>query len=269
MWFIILIVFAIILFLILKRIKRLRLDCITLVVGAPKTGKTTIQCYLALKAYKRALFKWRITKLIGRKTEKPLLYSNIPLKVPYVPLTKELLMREKRFAYKSVILLSETSLIADSMSSLGQSEEVQERNFQLSMFYKLIGHELHGGAVFVETQAPSDNHYALKRCLSRYYWVHSLIKWIPFVLVARVREMSFNDGETINSLNIDTTDIENNFKWLIFPKAIWKKFDCYAMSIFTDNLPVEQNEQVATCLKCKKVVSFNKRYLVYKGEDKK
>ena len=153
------IVLLIILFIVWKTHKRLKLDCITLVVGAPKTGKTTIQVYLAIKDHKKRIFKTKFKNLFRSKNNKielPLLYSNIPLKYPHVRLTKELLLREERFVYNSTILISETSLVADSMSY--KNEKMSDT---LSMFYKLIGHEMHGGAVFTETQNPSDNHFRI------------------------------------------------------------------------------------------------------------
>lgn len=76
------------------------------------------------------------------------------------------------------------------------------------MFYKLIGHELHGGAVFTETQNPSDNHYALRRCLNRYLFIQRCIKWIPFIIVFKVREMAYLDGENVNVINTVDEDLE-------------------------------------------------------------
>lgn len=154
---ILLIILLVVIFIIWKKHKKLKLDCITLVVGAPKTGKTTIQVYLAIKDNKKRRFKTKFKNIFRNKKNKielPLLYSNIPLKYQHVRLTKELLLREERFVYNSTILISETSLVADSMSY--KNEKASDT---LSMFYKLIGHEMHGGAVFVETQNPSDNHY--------------------------------------------------------------------------------------------------------------
>ena len=116
---ILLIIALVILFIVWKTHKKLKLDCITLVVGAPKTGKTTIQVYLAIKDNKRRILKTKIKNFFrskNKKQELPLLYSNIPLKYPHVRLTKELLLRTERFVYNSTILISETSLVADSMS---------------------------------------------------------------------------------------------------------------------------------------------------------
>lgn len=247
--------------------KRYRFDCVSLVVGAPKTGKTTLQVHLALKDYKKRVLRWKLKRYLRPKKykhlEKPLLYSNVPLTVPHVRLTKELLLRKERFAFNSTIIISETSLTADAMSATIKTDEQQKNNFDLNMFYKLIGHELHGGAVFTETQNPSDNHYALRRCLNRYLFIQRCIKWIPFIIVFKVREMAYLDGENVNVINTVDEDLEKNTLYYWCFKSVWKKFDAYAYSIFTDDLPkndkIEKREK--NDLKVDEVVSFNKRYL--------
>lgn len=244
-WIILIILAVFLLIYFWSKIKRLKLDCITLVVGAPKTGKTTIQVYLAIKDNKKRIFKTKLKNIFRKKDNKielPLLYSNIPLKYPHVRLTKELLLREQRFVYNSTILISETSLVADSMSYKNE-----EQSDTLSLFYKLIGHEMQGGAVFVETQNPSDNHYALKRCLNRYLFIYHMTKWVPFFLFVKVREFAYLDGvEGVN--NNFNEDMEDTMKTLIISKRIWKKFDAYTYSVLTDNLKVDrkviQPEQV-------------------------
>lgn len=266
------IIIAIILLIIFLRFwlvyrKRYRFDCVSLVVGAPKTGKTTLQVHLALKDYKKRVLRWKLKRLLKPKKykhlEKPLLYSNVPLTVPHVRLTKELLLRKERFAFNSTIIISETSLTADAMSATIKTDEQQKNNFDLNMFYKLIGHELHGGAVFTETQNPSDNHYALRRCLNRYLFIQRCIKWIPFIIVFKVREMAYLDGENVNVINTVDEDLEKNTLYYWCFKSVWNKFDAYAYSIFTDDLP--KNDKIEKRdkgdLKVNEVVSFNKRYL--------
>lgn len=98
---------------------------------------------------------------------------------------------------------------------------------------------MQGGAVYVETQNPSDNHYSLKRCLNRYLFIHHLTKWIPFILIARVREFAYLDG--VDGINNNfNEDMDESMKLLFIPKSIWKKFDAYTYSILTDNLEVNR-----------------------------
>ena len=149
-----------------------------LVTGGVKTGKTTLSVRLVYKTWKKQVLKVRIQnallsvfKFLGFKKFKdvekkplPLIYSNIPINMPYVPLTQKLIQREERFVYGSVIYVCESSLLADSMSF--KDEYVNE---QLLLLNKLIGHETKGGYLFYDTQAIGDNHFSIKRCLSTYF----------------------------------------------------------------------------------------------------
>jgi len=233
--------------------------------GGVKTGKTSLTVYLAIKKYKQNHRHWWIkTHIFQQKNvEEPLLYSNIPLNMKYVPLTTDIIERKKRMNYKSVVILSESSLVIDSMCY--KDDLLNEK---VMLFIKLFGHETHGGSMFIETQAINDNHFAIKRCLNKYVWIHSLIKWIPFVLVFRVRELLYSEDMSTNAFN---EDIEDTTKILIISKSVWKKFDCYCYSKFTDGLDIEQTEIDNTDgnLKAEEIISFRKyKTLKVKGVDK-
>lgn len=228
----------------------------TLITGGIKTGKSTLSVYLALRKYRRVLCLWYIKcafmsvfKPKKQKPEKPLFYSNIPIKCKYVPITKDLLLRNERFAYKSVIYICESSLIADSQ--LIRNADVNER---LLLFNKLIAHETRGGCVFYDTQSISDCHYSIKRALSSYLYIHHTCKYVPFYLLMWVREFKYNDDNS--TLNTVQSDVEDDLKLIIVPKRIWKKFDCYAFSSMTDNLPVNKNVSIPVSLKADEIVSF-------------
>lgn len=253
------------LFVYLRVRKIPKLGSMTLVSGGIKTGKSTLSVYLALRKIRHNRFIWRIKcvffkifKFLRIKKfknkplpEEPLLYSNIPLKVRYVPLTNELLNREHRFNYKSVVYVCESSLIADS-----QMIKNPVLNEQLLLFNKLFAHETRGGSIFYDTQSISDSHYSIKRALSSYLYVHHTIKWCPFFLLMWVREFKYSEDNSV--VNTVDSDIEDGLKLIIVPKRIWKKFDCYAFSSFTDNLPVEKDEHIAVDLKVRDLVSFRK-----------
>ena len=222
-----------------------------------KLGKSTLSVYLANKYYKKNLFRWKVRKFFGKKEEKPLLYSNIPLKVDYVPVTNEVLTRTKRIPYGSVCYLGEFSLVADNM--FYKSGSLLE-NESLMLFMKLFGHETGGkGKLFIDTQAVGDLPVNVRRCLSRYLYIERSIKWIPFIIVMKVRELMFSeDNSTINTFS---SDIEDNCKTLIIFKSIWKKFDYCCYSVFTDSL--EKSEKVVNGkklddLKARKIPSFKK-----------
>lgn len=232
-----------------------------LVTGGVKTGKSTLSVRLVYKIWKKQIWKYRLYNYVfypllhrifknkfKEKKDRPLIYSNIPLSIPFVPVTQELLMRKQRFVYGSVIYLCESSLVADSM--LYKDETINE---QLLLFNKLIGHETKGGYLIYDTQSVQDNHFSVKRCLNSYFYIHHTVK-IPFFLLMYVREMFYSDDNS--SVNAVTEDLEETLKIVVVPKSTWKMFDCYCYSAFTDHLPVASREKYASSLKIDKLCTF-------------
>ena len=222
-----------------------------------KPGKSTLSVHLALKHYKKNLIRWKFRKFFGKKEEKPLLYSNVPLKCEYVLVSNDVLLRTKRVPYGSVFYLGEFSLVADNMfyktASILQNE-------QLMLFMKLFGHETGGkGKMFIDTQAVGDLPVNVRRCLSKYIYIERSIKWIPFILVFKVRELMFSEDNS--SINTFDSDLEDCCKTLIIFKSVWKKFDYCCYSCFTDCLDVSDsliNGKELEDLKARKIPSFKK-----------
>ncbi len=240
---------------IASKFKVPKIPCVALVTGGVKSGKSTLSVYLAIQTYNRVHRRWKIrsffqTLLHKKVDEEPLLYSNIPLAVPYVPISLELLQRKVRPRYASVAYVNEASLVADQM--LFKNDELNER---LTLFNKLFGHETCGGVLIYDTQCVHDVHYSVKRSLSSYIYVHHLEKRLPFFLVAQVREERYSDDTgVVNSYN---EDVENSLKKVLIPKRVWKKFDAYCFSCLTDGLPVADNViEDSADLKARNIVSF-------------
>lgn len=226
----------------LSKFKFPKVGAIAVIVGGVKSGKSAVSVGLAISNYKRALRQWRFScflcKFLNlfRKEklefpEKPLLYSSIPLKgIEYVPLTRAHLMREVRFNYKSVVLIDEASLVADS-----QLIKDKEINTQLLLFFKLFGHETHGGKCVVNTHCITDLHYALKRTTSQYFYLHHLSKYIPFLTLAYMREERFSeDGANVNAY---TDDVEESMKRVLMRSSVFKRYDPFCFSSLTDVKP--------------------------------
>lgn len=256
MLILILIVAIVLAIFIVKNTKYIKFGTLTLFNGGVKTGKTSLAVHCALRNYRISIVKWWLRNFFKskhRRDEKPLLYSNIPLKCKYVPLTTELLERKERFSYKSTILISEVSLIADSMAY--KNEELNE---DLLLFFKLIGHETKGGAVFVDTQCISDCHYSLKRTLNSYIYIDKTIKWIPFILLMKVREERYSEDK--NSVNVYNEDVQKTAnKLVLISKRAWKYFDCYCYSCLTDDLAKADNfvdNSNNSYLKAEKIITF-------------
>ena len=241
-----------------KFFKTPKMNNMVLVTGGVKSGKLTFSFHVAWSKFKqnrRAVrFRNFFAKMFGKPlVEEPLFYTTIPVAVPHVLLTRELLMREHRFAYKSVIWVDEASILCDSMTY--KDLDVNDR---LLLFNKLIAHETKGGTIVYNTQSIADLHYAVKRCVNEVFYVHDTFKWLPFFLVCTVREERYSEDGTAVSTYDD--DIEKTVRRVIVPKSVWKKFDCYAYSSMTDDLYVEDNVVSATSLKAKGILSFNERH---------
>ncbi|MCQ2969592.1 MAG: hypothetical protein MJ191_05695 [Clostridium sp.] len=236
-----------------RHFKYLNIGALTLVTGGVKTGKTTLSVYLVMREYKARLKAWKkhnfLCKLFHRvnNEEKPLIYSNVPLSMPYVELTDDLLLRQHRFNYNSVVYICEASLVADS-----QLIKDQALNTKLLLFNKLFAHETNGVLIY-DTQNIQDLHYSIKRSLSNYFYIDHVVKWIPFFLVAYVREFIYSEDNITNVINSDAPD---GFKRVIVPKSVWKKFDYRCFSSMTDNLPIDNDVIEPTTLKAEKILSF-------------
>lgn len=250
----------------LNKFKVPKLNSLVMVTGGVKCGKSTLSVHMAISTYKsnrrKIKFKNFFRKLFHKPLQElPLLYSNVPLAINYVPLTRDMLLRRERFVYGSVVYIQEASLVADS-----QLIKDKDLNNQLLLFFKLFGHESKGGTCILDTQCISDVHYSLKRSLSEYFYVHHLVKWIPFFLVAYVVEDRYSDDGTI--ITTESKDTEENLKRIIIPKRAWKYFDCYSYSVLTDDLKVNKklinNNLQTQDLKAYNIVSFRNEFNVEK-----
>ena len=89
----------------LDKFKTPKCGALMLITGGVKCGKSTLAVATAINEYKSRLRKTKIRNFFGhlfhsktyKDIEEPLLYSNIPLSVPYVPLTLDLLLRKRSF----------------------------------------------------------------------------------------------------------------------------------------------------------------------------
>lgn len=279
----VLLIIMIVLFVFyLKKRKRLDVASVCLITGGVKSGKSSLGVHLAVKEYKKAYRKYIVRKYLfaKRKLEEPVLCSNIPIYIPtdiwhkfkkvkYLPLTNDVLDRHKRLPYGSITYCGEFSLVADSQSGAiqgtkEQKEYLMELGERLSLFIKLYGHETGGvssksigpGKVICDTQALADIHWGLRRNVSSCIYIERSIKWIPFIMLFKVRELIYLDEKSVNTFDSDVEDC--NIKWYICLKP-FKYFDYCCYSVFTDNLDVENNKILVKKKdkkKAKKIPSF-------------
>ena len=124
------------------KVKHLKTPDVFLVDGGVKTGKSLVSVMLAIRQYRKNLIRYYIgsgliafinlfkklfKKPLRSKLEKPMLYANMPLyKVKYNYLSLDILCCKVRVPHKSVFLLDEASLIADSLTALGKTKKQKE-----------------------------------------------------------------------------------------------------------------------------------------------
>lgn len=228
-------------FFLIKHFKRLKIDNVYFISGGVKTGKSFVSVALAVKTYRKNLFKWYLTdwlyRLFKKGSEKPMLYSNIPLRhIRFNPLTMDIIKRKVRIPNKSVVLIDEISLLADSM--LFKDKTI---NDELMCFIKLFGHYTHGGTLITNSQAIADCHFSIKRCLSHYLYINARIKY-PLISIFQVREMLYSDDNS--SINNSDDDLEESTLKIWFLNRYYKYYDCYCYSAFTDCLPYQCDYKV-------------------------
>lgn len=252
--------------------------CIT---GGIKTGKSLLavrQSVQLVKSQRRKVWWWNnffryvafpfyAFKTKGKLKEKkpyPLLYSNIPLGVAYVPVTEALLKREEKPVEGSVCYICEASLVADSMSFKDAL-----LNEELLLFNKLWGHASKGGYLIYDTQSICDNHYAVKRCLNTYFYIHHNLKGLFFMYLWLREERFSEDGSTKNTYD---ADVEETLKLHIVPKSVFKLYDRYCYSVLTDHLPAKSEADEVkkpSTMKANDIVSFKQYKTIYrKGVNK-
>lgn len=241
----------------LGRFKIPKTGCLVPINGGVKSGKSTVSCAVVYANYKRSLRSIKFANFFRRLFRKepfplPVIYSNVPLNLDYVPVTRDMLLLNVKPIRGSVMYLQEASLLADS-----QLIKDKDVNNQLLLFFKLCGHVGYKSVV-LDTQQISDIHYSIKRSASQCFYVRSLVKWIPFFLIAEVLEYTYSeDGSIIFAQNKDMDEI---VKKVLIRKSIWKKFDAYAYSSIVDNKPFAPSNIIKKGslkdLKVNEIVSF-------------
>lgn len=254
----------------LSRFKFPKIGAIGVFVGGVKSGKSATSLACALSNYRFAVRSWKFNcflikfiNLFKKKNKivlpsKPLFYSSIPLRyIPYIPIKREHLLRERRFAPKSIVFIDEASLVADS-----QLIKDKKVNNELLLFFKLFGHSCQGKCI-VNTHCITDLHYALKRCTSQYFYIHHLSRYIPFITLSYMREERYSEDNA--NLNVFENDVEDSMKRCLMLTSTFKKYDAWCYSVFTDHLPTDTEQDCILngkydSLKANQIVSFRKEF---------
>lgn len=253
-------VIALVIFLLwffIFKCKRLKPNDLYMIDGGVKTGKSLITVMLSVKAYRKALIGYYLKNLLikfinlfrknkKKLCEKPMLYSNMPLyRVKYNYLTFDVIFGKVRIPHKSVVLIDEATLLADSMLGMVTSGfatrkkyhgyTFEEINENLTLFLKTFGHMTHGGKCFYNSQSVIDLHFAFKRNTSVYCYVTRTRKF-PFFCLSEVREVVHDESNDI--VNVVSRDVEYDNRPLFVSKRYYRYYDRYYLDVLTKNLPV-------------------------------
>lgn len=243
--------------LYIRQFKRLKVPSVYFVTGGVKTGKSFCTCWIAMQKYYGALIRYFFVRYIVYfifnyfityvlflftkckkmvKPMRPMLYSNIPLaNVKYNKLTLDIIRRRVRIPNKSVCIIDEASLIADSMS---YKDDLL--NEEVALFIKLFGHYSHGGFLVYNSQDLKDMHYGFKRCTNSMLYIHSKLK-LPFITILKVRELISIQDDEVQTENNFNEDIEKSCLYLVIPNKYYFMYDCYTFSQLTDDKPYQVN----------------------------
>lgn len=238
------------------KVKHLRTPDVFLVDGGVKTGKSLVSVMLAIRQYRKNLlryylgcgligfinlFKKLFKKPLRAKLEKPMLYSNMPLyKIKYNYLSLDILCCKVRCPHKSVFLLDEASLIADSLTALGKTKEQKEIcdyiNEMLTLFLKVyVSHGTHGGTCIYNSQNIVDLHFAFRRNTSTYLYITKNRKF-PFFCLLNVRELLHDEGNDVT--NVYDKDVDELDKPLFVWKSWYRYYDRYYLDVLFKDLPL-------------------------------
>lgn len=253
--------------------KKITIQCINLITGAPKTGKSLLCADLVTRTYKKIHCQWWIKTHIFRKdVEEPLLYTNVLFSFKNIKnrdinpeyrrkahrldknirlLETDVLKRQKRIAYGSVVYIQEASLTSDNQDYLDNVVNILQ-----SLYNKLFGHMSKGGIMFYDTQNVLDCHYAIKRCTSSFQWIMKSRNFF-FFRILYIREL-INNESVSSSQNNFNEDVDLSVRRYIVWRWCYKRYDRYYFSYMTDDLPVSDITYDSTK---KEIVSFNPLYI--------
>lgn len=238
------------------KVKHLKTPDVYMVDGGVKVGKSLVAVKLAVTQYRKNMIRYYIgsffinlinkfrklrKKPLKRSLEKPMLYSNMPLyKVKYNAFTLDILELKVRCPHKSVFLLDEASLIADSMTAYGQTKSEKEWidyvNEKLTMFLKVgVSHGHHGSFCVYNSQNVVDLHFAFRRCTSTYLFI-SKRRSFPFFCLMDVRELVHDESRDVQ--NVYTKDVDVDNKPLFVSKKWYKYYDRYYLDCLFKDLPL-------------------------------
>lgn len=213
--FIILIVFIVIAILLYKFLKPyfIKYDTTLLFTGGLGSGKTLNSVKHALICLRKMRFKvWfnnKLAKIFKKRKilQKPLLYSNIPIRISKKeisqPLTYEILTLKYRVIEYSVVLFDETPQFINQFNY-----NIKDVQYNLNEFIAFFRHYV-GGYLILNAQAESEICKQMRAKLNSFYWCFNFQKFLFFFYRVKVIHAQISENNISNS----STFLDDNIKY--------------------------------------------------------
>lgn len=213
--FIILIVFIVIAVLLYKFLKPyfIKYDTTLLFTGGLGSGKTLNSVKHSLICLRKMRFKvWfnnKLAKIFKKRKilQKPLLYSNIPIRISKKeisqPLTYEILTLKYRIREYSVVLFDETPQFINQFNY-----NLKDVQFNLNEFIAFFRHYV-GGYLILNAQAESEIVKQMRAKLNSFYWCFNFQKFLFFFYRVKVIHAQISENNISNS----SIFVDDNIKY--------------------------------------------------------
>lgn len=221
------IIIIVIAVLLLHRLYRLRFDTVIAFTGGLGSGKT----FLSVKYANKLLFKqrWRVwwhNFFHPRdRWEKPLLYSNIPVKISKkenaVMLESDHLLLVRRIVPRSVVLIDEVGSFASQFDF-----NIPNVLDNFNEFVRLFRHYTLGGYLIVNDQCSENIVLQIRRRINTVFNLMRFRTWFGIVHSCYVRNISVS--EEIKT--IEEQDTEDNATLLLGFMPLSRRYDTYCYS---------------------------------------
>lgn len=243
---VLLIVAVVVLFVVIRPycLKYDNIVCFTGSLGSGKSLNSTNTAVVLLRR-QRAAVRWYNLFHPRHKKEKPMLYSNIPIRIGFkeysLKLTNEHLLMKKRIVPKSVVYLDEVDQFASQLEwknpNLARINSKSGGNFD--EFVRLFRHYTYGGYLVFNTQSIDNVVLNIRRRMGSYVNLMNCRTFgIPIIAprlfyVCKCRHISISeDIKTVEEKNK-----EDNYSNLYGFMPLFRRYDTYCYSGKYETVP--------------------------------
>lgn len=233
-------IIIILILIILSRFYTIKEETIIGLTGGLGTGKTLIGVEKAISLLKKARFKWWIDNHIflwKKKREKPLLYSNIPIRISKkewaTELTEQHLLLQEKIIEKSIVFMDEIGAYASQWdyNNPNAKETFDE-------FIRLFRHYTKGGYLIATEQCSENIILTVRRRINTVNNLLHFKKFLGIFYLVKVRKISISEEiKTIEQQNAED-NMRTKFGLLLGKR---KMYDTYCYSERYKTVPTGQN----------------------------